>query len=341
MDQPLPRITRTRASTNRDDDASEEELVNPQQPQLVPAYDSDEVYIDDGVSKYLRTLDGRAVTRHYPQIPIHRLLLHEPRPTPAPGPPSGRYLSEFAPFPQSIPRISSRTVLPPPGFENLGHWRVMSSRPRGLSHFFGPQLSDIPESVHSSRSGHRVSFTEDGAPCIRFGAAAENQTGQQHNTNTSNRNQERGVMLVPRGEVVIHHNQTNNYESDEYSDEEMPPSAPVPEHIARYRDEFEAARSFSMEDDLLHCPYHLLTDRERAILDERNRKAAESQERKKFFNNAMDIIHAPPGYLDSNHGRHRSRNSGSPNTQHSNSPNAPGPVMKNAVSLTFPITQHN
>lgn len=104
-------------------------------------------------------------------------------------------------------------------------------------------------------------------------------------------------------------------ESEEHSDEEEEPvqQAPIPEHVIKWRQEFENACSFDIEDDLIYCPRHLLEPHERKILEDREKKAAETEQRKSRFGDVLNVINAPPAYPDSDHSRHRSKNSSSPN----------------------------
>lgn len=203
-----------------------------------------------------------------------------------------------------------RVVHPPPGFEHLGVRRIAGE-------FVYTHNEPSPCTI--------IQVNEDGVPTInRMTTAAPNQA--PGNT-MLNKDEE---AAAPQQDAPQAQFKAESEES--FSDEEEIQRPPTPEHVRRYRYEFELARSFDIEDDLKYCPRHLLEHHELAILEEREKKAAEAEQRKSRFGNVLNVINAPPGYANSSHARHRSKNS--------NSPNASPGFPSNAVStdLTSPIS---
>lgn len=221
-----------------------------------------------------------------------------------------------------------RLVHPPPGFKSLGIRYILSES--SAYSIYPPQTKLV------------VKINKDGVPTLTRMAinqqSSQNPSSQMQGTTTSNQKADNNIMnqqqvVAPQQEAAIH----SKAESESSDDEENVQRPPTPEHVRRYRHEFELARSFDIEDDLKYCPRHLLEPHELKILEEREKKAAEADQRKSRFGDVLTVINAPPGYPNSNHTRHRSKNSNSPNSYGSHG------FPSNVVSTDFtsPISENS
>lgn len=180
-----------------------------------------------------------------------------------------------------IPRLSQ--VLPPPGFypDNPGD-TIMTDREISHRILTNPILSErlkkytanlktssTPKSASSSNSSSTMGRDKDKKNWTSQGVRSKGVQSQAT------------MNGPPKG---------------------SPPKKPkVTPEIIQHRTEFEAARSFDIEDDLDFMPRYYL-------FDDNDWKALAARDRKRAFENVKNVILAPPGYPDSTHLRHRSRN---------------------------------